>query len=301
MTVKMRAGWNEQRDQRARAGADGRGRRRGRRGRARPDGGAVLHRRIGLVADRRVAAGVSIPVFGSGDCVEAGADRRARLRDAGVTRRARRPRRASQSVDLQPGGASARRRQIRDAISLEERGQFLLDYIDLLLNERVDEADGLPTRRAGPAGRQPRRARRAAASAGSSTSFARSAPGTPRASTTARTCASRSTQPSRSRSCAAIIEDFFLPSVGLVRSQPKSTIASDLRIRDLDLYDHRRLARTARTVVPSSWWSGCWRYVTRSVLTLELEDCREFVGLITKRSLRSQHSTSIDRPTTSSA
>ena len=45
VTVKMRAGWNERRDQRAGAGAaHGRRRRRGGR-RARADRGAVLHRR----------------------------------------------------------------------------------------------------------------------------------------------------------------------------------------------------------------------------------------------------------------
>ena len=50
VTVKMRAGWNERRDQRARAGADGRGRRRGGGRRARPDRRAVLHRRVRLAS-----------------------------------------------------------------------------------------------------------------------------------------------------------------------------------------------------------------------------------------------------------
>ena len=54
-------------------------------------------------------------------------------------------------------------------VTLEDRGQFLLDYIELLMNERVDEVARAYDARL----------------AGWSTSFARSAPGTPRASKTA--------------------------------------------------------------------------------------------------------------------
>ncbi len=56
----------------------------------------------------RVASGVSIPVFGSGDCIEPEqlVERTAARRRV---RRARRPRRAAQSVDLQAGRRSRRR------------------------------------------------------------------------------------------------------------------------------------------------------------------------------------------------
>ena len=73
----MRAGWNEHEINAPDARAHGRGCRRGGGRRARPDGRAVLQRRIGLVADRTGGREPSsIPVFGSGDCVEPGADRR---------------------------------------------------------------------------------------------------------------------------------------------------------------------------------------------------------------------------------
>src|SRR6476646_227299 len=88
----------------------------------------------------RVASGVQIPVFGSGDCVEAGqvVDR---LRSGAVSgvlvgRGAlRNPWIFGQARDLMEG------RTPRE-VSAEERGRFLLEYIDLLLNERVNEADG---------------------------------------------------------------------------------------------------------------------------------------------------------------
>ena len=56
----------------------------------------------------RVAAGVGIPVFGSGDCIEPAAAGRAARPERGVGR-ARRPRRAAQSVDLPAGGGPCRR------------------------------------------------------------------------------------------------------------------------------------------------------------------------------------------------
>jgi nifR3 family TIM-barrel protein len=88
----------------------------------------------------RVAEGVSIPVFGSGDCVEP-SDLVARLRGTGIAgvlvgRGALR-----NPWIFEQAAAIADRRQPRE-ISDEERGQFLLDYIDLLLHERVHEADG---------------------------------------------------------------------------------------------------------------------------------------------------------------
>jgi nifR3 family TIM-barrel protein len=88
----------------------------------------------------RVAAGVRIPVFGSGDCLEPQqvVDRLRRTGVAGVLvgRGAlRNPWIFEQAADLAAG------RVPRD-ITLEERGHFLLDYLDLLLHERVDEAAG---------------------------------------------------------------------------------------------------------------------------------------------------------------
>ena len=55
-----------------------------------------------------VAAGVGIPVFGSGDCIEA-RQLVERLSSGAVFWRARRPRRAAQSVDLPAGGGPCRR------------------------------------------------------------------------------------------------------------------------------------------------------------------------------------------------
>jgi tRNA-dihydrouridine synthase B len=87
----------------------------------------------------RVAAGLSIPVFGSGDCVEP-AQMVERLRSgvAGVLvgRGAlRNPWIFEQAADLAAG------RKPRE-ITLEERGRFLLDYIEMLQKERVHEPKG---------------------------------------------------------------------------------------------------------------------------------------------------------------
>jgi nifR3 family TIM-barrel protein len=98
----------------------------------------------------RVAAGVRIPVFGSGDCVEP-SDLVARLRGTGIAgvlvgRGAlRNPWIFEQAAAIADG------RQPRE-ISDEERGQFLLDYIDLLLHERVHEPDGFRHVASGAAG-----------------------------------------------------------------------------------------------------------------------------------------------------
>jgi tRNA-dihydrouridine synthase len=87
-----------------------------------------------------VAAGVRVPVFGSGDCVEPG-QMIARLRGTGIAgvlvgRGAlRNPWIFEQAADL----AAGREPRI---ITPVERGAFLLRYIDLLLHERVDEAEG---------------------------------------------------------------------------------------------------------------------------------------------------------------
>jgi tRNA-dihydrouridine synthase B len=87
----------------------------------------------------RVAAGLSIPVFGSGDCVEPSQIvERLRSGVSGVLvgRGAlRNPWIFEQAADLAAG------RTPRD-ITLEERGQFLLDYIEMLQQERLGEAEG---------------------------------------------------------------------------------------------------------------------------------------------------------------
>ncbi len=87
-----------------------------------------------------VASAVKIPVFGSGDCVEADQVVE-RLRNSGVAgvligRGAlRNPWIFSQAAGAAKGYAAG-------SVSLEERGQFLLDYVDLLLTERVGERAG---------------------------------------------------------------------------------------------------------------------------------------------------------------
>ena len=87
----------------------------------------------------RVQAAVRIPVLGSGDCVEPG-DLLERMRlgvggvlvGRGVLRN---PWILAQAADLAAG------RPARE-VTRELRGRFLLDYIELLLHERVDEAAG---------------------------------------------------------------------------------------------------------------------------------------------------------------
>src|SRR5687768_1649042 len=87
-----------------------------------------------------VAGCVSIPVFGSGDCVEPrqmierlrGGSARGVLVGRGALRN---PWIFKQAADLAAG------RPPRE-ISPVERGRFLLDYVDLLMKERVDEEAG---------------------------------------------------------------------------------------------------------------------------------------------------------------
>jgi len=88
----------------------------------------------------RVASGVSIPVLGSGDCVDPRQIvERLRTGNVGgvlVGRGAlRNPWIFQHAADIAVG------RQPRE-VSARERGHFLLDYVDLLINERVDEAAG---------------------------------------------------------------------------------------------------------------------------------------------------------------
>jgi tRNA-dihydrouridine synthase B len=86
-----------------------------------------------------VSSGVSIPVFGSGDCVEPQqvVDRLSSgpsgvLVGRGVLRN---PWILAQAQDLAAGRPPR-------VVTIADRGRFLLDYIDLLMNERVSEAEG---------------------------------------------------------------------------------------------------------------------------------------------------------------
>ena len=86
----------------------------------------------------RVAEQLTIPVLGSGDCIEPEQiiDRMQRAAGVLVGRGVlRNPWILAQAADL-AAGRPAR------VVTLRERGQFLLDYIDLLVNERVNELDG---------------------------------------------------------------------------------------------------------------------------------------------------------------
>ena len=87
----------------------------------------------------RVAQGISIPVFGSGDCIEP-SDLVEKI-DRGVSgvlvgRGAlRNPWIFEQAAALRDGRSPRQ-------ITLAERGRFLLEYIELLQNERVREPEG---------------------------------------------------------------------------------------------------------------------------------------------------------------
>jgi nifR3 family TIM-barrel protein len=91
----------------------------------------------GLVSE--VAGSLDIPVLGSGDCVEPeqiierlSTGVSGVLVGRGVLRN---PWILTQAADLASGRAPR-------TVSLRERGQFLLDYVQLLIDERVNEADG---------------------------------------------------------------------------------------------------------------------------------------------------------------
>jgi len=88
----------------------------------------------------QVAASVNIPVFGSGDCVlpEQAVSRLANGRVSGVLI----GRGALRNPWIFSQAAMAARGNTPAQVSLEDKGQFLLEYIDLLLTERVDEAEG---------------------------------------------------------------------------------------------------------------------------------------------------------------
>ena len=139
VTVKMRAGWNN------------RSRNAPELARRMQDAGAAAVTIHGRTAEQSysgsadwelvsgVARDLSIPVFGSGDCIEPahivermGSGVSGVLVGRGVLRN---PWILSQAADLAAG------RSPRE-VTLGERGQFLFDYIDLLVNERLGEADG---------------------------------------------------------------------------------------------------------------------------------------------------------------
>jgi len=88
----------------------------------------------------RVAAGLGIPVFGSGDCIEPAqlVERLARGPVSGVLV----GRGALRNPWIFEQAAAIRRGDAARDITPTERGQFLLEYIDLLLDERLGEADG---------------------------------------------------------------------------------------------------------------------------------------------------------------
>jgi tRNA-dihydrouridine synthase len=95
----------------------------------------------------RVAGSVNIPVLGSGDCIEPeqiiermSTGVRGVLVGRGVLRN---PWILAQASDLSAG------RPMRE-VSLADRGQFLLDYIDLLLSEEEDEPTGFRHRAESP-------------------------------------------------------------------------------------------------------------------------------------------------------
>ncbi len=105
----------------------------------------------------RVAEGVSIPVFGSGDCVEpeqvVSRLRASKVAGVLVGRGAlRNPWIFKQAAEAATGRPAT-------LVPLEERGQFLIDYLDLLLAERVGEAAGFRHMAPGQTEEPPREAR----------------------------------------------------------------------------------------------------------------------------------------------
>ena len=151
VTVKMRAGWND------------RSRNAPELARLVQDAGAAAVTIHGRTAEQsysgvadwelvsQVAAALTIPVLGSGDCVEPeqiierlshvvsgssgtveGRGVAGVLVGRGVLRN---PWILAQAADIAAGRPPR-------AVTLEQRGRFLLDYIELLQNERVHEAQG---------------------------------------------------------------------------------------------------------------------------------------------------------------
>jgi tRNA-dihydrouridine synthase B len=140
VTVKMRAGWNEEQINAPELA------------RRVEDAGAAavaVHGRTaaqsysgesdwGLI--ERVAEGVGIPVFGSGDCTEPGqvADRLSGSRVGGVLI----GRGALRNPWIFRQAAAAAGGETPPPATREERGRFLLEYIDLLLGDSAAEREG---------------------------------------------------------------------------------------------------------------------------------------------------------------
>ena len=138
VTVKMRAGWNDKTRNAPELA------------RMVQDAGAAAVTIHGRTAEQsytgsadwdlvaRVADDLSIPVLGSGDCLEAEQviDRmRSGVSGVLVGRGVlRNPWILAQAADIAAGRAPRE-------VTLADRGQFLLEYIDMLLDERVDEAE----------------------------------------------------------------------------------------------------------------------------------------------------------------
>ena len=139
VTVKMRAGWNEQSINAPELA---------RRVEGAGAAAVAVHGRTAAQSYSgqsdwdlidRVAESVSIPVFGSGDCLEPadilarmGTGVRGVLVGRGVLRN---PWILAQAADLAAGRAARE-------ITLEDRGQFLLEYMELLLTEDGSEPAG---------------------------------------------------------------------------------------------------------------------------------------------------------------
>src|SRR5690349_3492846 len=139
VTVKMRAGWND----RTRNAPD--------LARMVQDAGASAVAVHGRTAEQsytgladwslvsRIAETLTIPVFGSGDCIEA--EQIIERMNSGVSGVLvgrgvlRNPWILSQAAARAAGRTPS-------PVSLEERGLFLLEYIELLLQERLHEAEG---------------------------------------------------------------------------------------------------------------------------------------------------------------
>ncbi|HEY6213890.1 MAG TPA: tRNA dihydrouridine synthase DusB [Vicinamibacterales bacterium] len=136
VTVKMRAGWNDQQrnaPELAKRVEDAGAAAVAVHGRtaAQSYSGSADWDLVATIADQ-----LTIPVFGSGDCVEPEqiVDRMSVGVEGVLVGRGvlRNPWILAQAADL------AARRPARE-VTLDDRGRFLFDYIDLLLHERVDE------------------------------------------------------------------------------------------------------------------------------------------------------------------
>jgi tRNA-dihydrouridine synthase len=88
----------------------------------------------------RVAGGVGIPVFGSGDCVEP-AQMVEKLRAGGVSG-VLVGRGALRNPWIFEQAAAVARGETPREVTQAERGAFLLEYVELLIHERTGEASG---------------------------------------------------------------------------------------------------------------------------------------------------------------